>query len=143
MNTLTFETGLVTYSLNGACEVRFNPTDSAFAQRLFTAFDALEQKQEGYQQQAAALREPREIFAFARERDREMRELLDRVLGAPVCDALFGEMDLYAMAGGLPVWCNLLLALMDEMEAALARERKASDPRLRKYLDRYRRQAKR
>ena len=56
MNTLTFETGLVTYSLNGACEVRFNPTDSAFAQRLFTAFDALEQKQEGYQQQAAALR---------------------------------------------------------------------------------------
>lgn len=143
MNTLTFETGLVTYSLNGACEVRFNPTDSAFAQRLFTAFDALEQKQEGYQQQAAALREPREIFAFARERDREMRELLDRVLGAPVCDALFGEMNLYAMAGGLPVWCNLLLALMDEMEAALARERKASDPRLRKYLDRYRRQAKR
>ena len=142
MNTLTFETGLVTYSLNGACEVRFNPTDSAFAQRLFGSFDTLEKKQEEYQKQAAALSDTREIFAFARERDREMRELLDRVLGAPVCDALFGEMDLYAMAGGLPVWCNLLLALMDEMDAALAREQKAADPRLKKYLDKYRRRAK-
>lgn len=143
MNTLTFETGLVTYSLNGACEVRFNPTDSAFAQRLFEAFEVLEQKQEEYQQQAAALREPREIFAFARERDREMRQLLDGLLAAPVSDALFGEMNLYAMAGGLPVWCNLLLALMDEMDAALARERKAADPRLKKYLDKYRRRAER
>lgn len=142
MNTLTFETGLVTYSLNGACEVRFNPTDTAFAQRLFEAFDALEKKQEEYQQEAAALQEPREIFAFARERDREMRELLDEVLGAPVSDALFGAMNLYAMAGGLPVWCNLLLALMDEMDASLAREQKAADPRLKKYLDKYRRRAK-
>lgn len=142
MKELTFETGLVTYSLNGACEVRFNPTDTAFARRLFDAFDALEQRQEGYQQQAAALREPREIFAFARERDQEMRQLLDGLLGAGTSDAIFGEMDLYAMAGGLPVWCNLLLALMDEMDAALAREKKAADPRLKKYLDKYRRQAK-
>lgn len=142
MKELTFETGLVTYSLNGACEVRFNPTDTAFARRLFDAFDALEQRQEGYQQQAAALREPREIFAFARERNQEMRQLLDGLLGAGTSDAIFGEMDLYAMAGGLPVWCNLLLALMDEMDAALAREKKAADPRLKKYLDKYRRQAK-
>lgn len=143
MKELTFETGLAAYSLNGACEVCFNPTDTAFAQRLFEAFEALEQKQEEYQQQAATLREPREIFAFARERDREMRQLLDGLLAAPVSDTLFGEMNLYAMAGGLPVWCNLLLALMDEMDAALAREQKAADPRLKKYLDKYRRRAER
>ena len=40
---------------------------------------------------------------------------------------------------GLPVWCNLLLALMDEMDAALVREQKASNPRLKKYLDKYQR----
>ena len=56
MSTLSFETGQVTYSLNGASEVRFNPTDSAFAQRLFEAFETLEQKQEDYQRQAAALK---------------------------------------------------------------------------------------
>ena len=139
MSTLSFETGLRTYSLNDACEVRFNPTDSAFAQRLFEAFETLEQKQEDYQRQAAALKEPREIFAFARQRDLEMRELLDEVLGASVCAPLFGGMSLYAMAGGLPVWCNLLLALMDEMDAALVREQKASNPRLKKYLDKYQR----
>lgn len=71
-----------------------------------------------------------------------MRELLDEVLGASVCAPLFGGMSLYAMAGGLPVWCNLLLALMDEMDAALVREQKASNPRLKKYLDKYRRRAK-
>ena len=136
MSTLSFETGQVTYSLNGASEVRFNPTDSAFAQRLFEAFETLEQKQEDYQRQAAALKEPREIFAFARQRDLEMRELLDEVLGASVCAPLFGGM---SMAGGLPVWCNLLLALMDEMDAALVREQKASNPRLKKYLDKYQR----
>lgn len=141
MSTLSFETGLRAYSLNDACEVRFNPTDSSFAQRLFEAFETLEQKQEDHQRQAAALKEPREIFAFARERDQEMRELLDGVLGAPVCAALFGEMSLYAMAGGLPVWCNLLLAIMDEMDTALVQERKASSPRLKKYLDKYQRRA--
>jgi MoxR-like ATPase len=35
--------------------------------------------------------------------------------------------------------CNLLLALMDEMDAALVREQKASNPRLKKYLDKYQR----
>lgn len=141
MNKLTFETGLRTYSLNDACEVRFNPTDISFAQRLFEAFDALEQKQEDYQHQAAALTEPREIFAFARERDLEMRELLDAVLEAPVCAALFGGMNLYAMASGLPVWCNLLFAIMDKMDAALIQEQKAGNPRLKKYLEKYQRKA--
>ena len=37
MPELKFENGLVTYNLNGACEVSFNPTDSAFVERKQTA----------------------------------------------------------------------------------------------------------
>lgn len=35
MKELNFESGLVTYSLNGKCEVSFNPTDSNFIERLY------------------------------------------------------------------------------------------------------------
>ena len=34
MKELNFESGLVTYSLNGQCEVSFNPTDSNFVERI-------------------------------------------------------------------------------------------------------------
>lgn len=44
MKELSFETGLVTYDLNGLVQVTFNPTDSAFVERLFNAFDALDKK---------------------------------------------------------------------------------------------------
>ena len=30
MKDLIFDTGLVTYNINGKCEFSFNPTDSAF-----------------------------------------------------------------------------------------------------------------
>ena len=46
MKELNFESGLVTYSLNGQCEVSFNPTDSNFVERLYSAFEDLDKKQE-------------------------------------------------------------------------------------------------
>ena len=82
MKELSFDSGLVTYSLNGKCEVSFNPTDSNF-------------------------------------------------------DVLFGGMNVYALANGLPVWCNLMLAVMDEIDSSFAREQKATNPKLQKYLNKY------
>ena len=46
MNEIRFETGLKSYNLNGAVEVVFNPTDVEFAQKVYSAFDALDKKQE-------------------------------------------------------------------------------------------------
>ena len=46
MKELNFDSGLVTYSLNGKCEVSFNPTDSNFVERLYSAFEDLDKKQE-------------------------------------------------------------------------------------------------
>ena len=53
MKELNFETGLVSYNLNGRCEVSFNPTDSAFVERLFHTFDELDRKQEAYRAEVA------------------------------------------------------------------------------------------
>ena len=42
MAEIQFETGVVSYSLNGKVDVRFNPMDSGFLERLFSTFDALD-----------------------------------------------------------------------------------------------------
>lgn len=137
LKELKFQTGLVTYDLNGICQVSFNPTDTAFVDRIFNAFDALDKKQDAYKSEIDKISDKREIFRIARARDEEMRSMIDEALGTPVCDALFGGMNVYAMADGLPVWCNLMLAIMDEVDTVFAREQKMTNPRIAKYTAKY------
>jgi hypothetical protein len=54
-----------------------------------------------------------------------------------VCTPLFGEMNLFASAGGLPVWANLLLAIADEVQASMDSELKHREARIRKYTEKY------
>lgn len=133
---LQFDTGLVTYNINGAFELSFNPTDSTFVEGLFNTFDELDKKQDAYKAEIEKA-EKRKIFDIARKRDSEMREMIDAALGAPVCNAVFGGMNVYALADGLPVWANLLLAIMDEIDTSFAREQKLTDGRIRKYSAKY------
>ena len=142
MKDLNFDSGLVTYSLNGKCEVSFNPTDANFVERLYSALEELDKKQEGYQDRIENISDRKEIFEFARERDSEMRQILDSVFDVPVCDALFGDMNVYAIANGLPVWCNLILAIIDEVDTTSIREQKLTSPRLAKYTAKYQRNQK-
>lgn len=137
MKELNFESGLVTYSLNGKCEVSFNPTDSNFVERLYSAFEELDKKQDGYKAQIEKMSNKREIFDFARERDAEMRAMVDEAMGTPVCDALFGDMNVYALADGLPVWANLMLVVMDEVDTSFAKQQKLTNPRIAKYTSKY------
>lgn len=46
-------------------------------------------------------------------------------------------MNVYALANGLAVWCNLMLAVMDEVDSTYAREQKATNPRIAKYTAKY------
>lgn len=137
MKELQFDTGVVQYRLNDVCTVALNPTDSAFVERLYNCFDELDKKHEDYQAQVARMADNREIFGFMRQRDAEMRLLIDELFGEPVCEALFARMNVYSMASGLPVWANLLLVFMDEADTAFAREQKATNPRVQKYLKKY------
>ena len=78
------------------------------------------------------------MFAVGREMDAEMRQIIDGVFGA-VSDSIFGGMNTYAMADGLPVWCNFIFAVMDTIDTTFAREQKAMNPRLEKYAKKYHR----
>lgn len=137
MAELNFATGVVTFTVNGKCDISFNPTDSAFVERLFNAFDTLDKKQEAYKTEISKVGDNREIFDIARRRDEEMRELIDGVFERPVCRDLFGGMNVYAMADGLPVWCNFLLTVMDEVDTTFAHEQKLTNPRIQKYTAKY------
>ena len=44
MPEIKFETGIVSFKLNDAAEVSFNPTDSAFVEQIFNTFDELDRK---------------------------------------------------------------------------------------------------
>lgn len=137
MRELNFDSGLVTFKINGCVEVTFNPADTAFVERLYKAFDDLESKQEKYKAEVEALSNNAEVFDYARERDAEMRKILDSLFEVPVCDSLFKGMSVYAIANGLPVWMNFLMAIIDEVEANYAREQKAQNPRIAKYTQKY------
>lgn len=137
MNALNFETGVVTFSINGKCELSFNPTDSAFIERLYAAFEKLDKKQESYKARVENCANKREIFDLAREFDSEMRKIIDEVFESPLCEELFGKMNVYAIADGLPVWANFILAVMDTVDSTFAREQKATNPRIAKYTKKY------
>lgn len=137
MRELSFDSGLVTYTVNGKCRVSFNPTDSNFIERLYSTFEELDKKQETYKQDIEKMADKRKIFDYAKKRDAEMRRLIDDIFETAVCDTLFGNMNVYAVAGGLPVWCNLMMAVMDEIDTAFSREQKATNPRIAKYTAKY------
>ena len=50
---------------------------------------------------------------------------------------LFGSMNLFASAGGLPVWANLMLAVADEVEACMQGELKKLEAKISKYTAKY------
>ena len=137
MNTLNFDTGVVTFLVNDKAEISFNPTDSNFVERLFHTFDDLDKRQDAYKEKVSKIGDKREIFEVARRLDQEMREMIDGIFRQPVCEDLFGDMNVYALADGLPVWCNFLLVVIDQIDTTFAREQKATNPRIAKYTAKY------
>ena len=137
MKQLNFTTGLEEYRLNDRVTIRFNPTDAVFLEKL----SGLYAKLDALQEEVSSLQDSTpedEVFPLAKSLDARMRGLLDEFFGVPVCEPLFGTMNLFASAGGLPVWANLLLAITEEVESAMQGELTAREARIAKYTDKYR-----
>lgn len=138
MSELKFSTGLKTYTVNDCCEIQFNPSDSFFVERLFSTMEKLSKRQEdGEQENNTYADDPAKVFELARARDADMRMEIDSLFGKSVCDALFPGMDVYALADGLPLWTNFLMAIVDEIDESLAAQNKMADSRVAKYMAKY------
>ena len=137
MKELNFDSGVVSYSLNGKCEVSFNPADRVFAERLYKAIDTMDKLQSDYSKKGEELQGPEGAFDLARERDEKMAEALDGLFNAPVCAAVFGDMSLCAFARGFPVWLNLMLTIVDEMDDNIGDIKNQAEARIAKYKAKY------
>lgn len=134
---ITVDTGIREFSLGGKVSVWFNPSDVAFAERIFEAFKTLEDKQNEYTTRLNNIGEDPEIFSFGREVDAEMRERVNSIFGKDVVTPLIGDCNIYALAGGLPIWANLLTAVLDVMDETVQAEAKKSKQRVEKYTKKY------
>lgn len=132
------EDGLIHLRLNenDNAVIVFNPADPLFMGKLYDLFAKLEEMEEK-RKQAKKSAEGGKVFDVLRQADREMRSLLDSVLGAGLCDALFPHVGVYAMADGLPVWQNLIFFILDKMDDTVIAEQAKTNPRIEKYTKRY------
>ena len=132
---ISFDNGVKEYNLGGKVTVEFNPTDVEFANRMFEAFSALDAKTEEYQRRITE--DKTNVFTISREMDTEMRDIINGLFGKDVCTPLVGDINIYARADGLPLWANLILAVMDVMEVTAQAEDKAAQKRIEKYTKKY------
>lgn len=131
MGTLNFQTSRKNYTVNDGAVISFDPTDINFVNRLFDLMDKLEKRQN-----EEAPQRPEDVFAVAARVDAELRAEIDAVFDEPVCDKVFGKTNVLSPAGGLPVYMNFLLAVIDEIDAASEMETKHS-PRVDAYIQKY------
>ena len=120
--------------------VRFNPTNMIFIEKVFNTFDEMDEIGESIN---AKIREVgddwKRLFELTREAEQKMRGKLNEAFGKDICTPLFGEYEsVYAAGDGLPIWANILLAIIDEMDSAFVEEKKKQNPRIQKYTEKYR-----
>lgn len=136
MKELNVAAGLETFKVNGSFEYEFCPTDALFVEKLFSAFDAVEAKQDEYSKLTQNA-EGKEIFAVAHRINDDIRDIINGAFDCDICSAVFGDVCIMALADGLPLWVNLLLAFIDEVDTSFAREQKRTNPRIAKYTSKY------
>ena len=137
MKALNFDTGINEYDLGGKVTVHFNPTDVGFLEKLSDSFAALDLIQEEVKLSQEEISDEKDVFNLAKNLDGKMRDILNALFGMDVCTPLFGGMNLFASAGGLPVWANLMLAIADEVETSMSGELKKREARIKKYTEKY------
>lgn len=136
MADIRFDTGLKTFDINGRCEATFAPTDMTFIEKVYNCLENMDKKQADYKKVAEASTNA-EVFELARKMDGDAREEINAVFGFDICSPLFGNMNLFTVADGLPVWANFMLAIIDQFEGEFAEEKKKTNPRIQKYTAKY------
>ena len=119
--------------------VRFNPTNMIFIEKVFQTFDEMDAIGEEFNKKIQSVGEDwKRLFELTKEAEQEMRGKINAVFSKDICTPLFGEYEsVYAAGDGLPIWANILLAIIDEMDGAFVKEKEKQNPRIQKYIAKY------
>ncbi|MEA5059381.1 MAG: hypothetical protein VB049_05015 [Candidatus Pelethousia sp.] len=140
MATLSFETGIKTFDINGDPErvISFNPTDLNFIHRLYEAFRRIDALHKGYQIKADKLTDPEKVLKVLHQADGEIRKLLDETFLDAVSDKVFGGQSTYAITSdGVPLWMGFLVAVMAQCDESYTERETAKSPKLEALLAKY------
>lgn len=140
MSTLSFETGIKTFDINGDPEraISFNPTDVNFIHRLYDAFGKLEALRKANQLKAEKQQETKKVLQIFHQEDLEIRRILDGVFGPAACAAAFGDLAANAVTSdGLPLWGGFIVAVLAQCDTAMVERQEARNPKLEALLAKY------
>ncbi len=132
---LKFNDGFKEFAVNGdeSRIVRFNPCDFGILKRITASQKRLEELEKKYKDAEAS--DTDELGKIAAECDREIREEINTVFGNDVCTPAFGTVNCLSLAGGQPLYANLIDALLPIVESSLDKETKQSKKRIAKYTN--------
>lgn len=136
MADIRFDTGVQSFQINGGVNVEFNLTDSEFAKKLFSLFEELEARQHEYAKRAENEADPKKILDLADQFDKEIREKIDAIFGKPICADVF-KTNVLALGDGLPVWANLMLSVLDQMDTGFDVQKAKTNARVKQYTERW------
>lgn len=137
MKKIAYSTGEKTFEVAGG-EISFNPADTKFAKKLYDCFDKLANMQKnGEEQNEEIMNDGEKLFELIEKREAEMRDCIEEVFGEGSAEKIFPNIGLYAIADGLPVWTNFLLAIIDIVDASMTDEQKKATPRAEMLMKKY------
>ncbi len=131
---IQINTGAKEFNLGGKVSVWFNPTDTTFLERMRDVFLQMQSEQEDI---ARRIADAEDVYEESRKIDAEMREALERVFGVDVVTPLIGDMNVYALADGLPIWAQILISTMDVIQKTVEEERNKSVQKIKEYTEKY------
>lgn len=120
---------------SGTCEVEFCSTDPYFLTRLEEACKEIENLRATNGEE---LSKPGTKVEAYFDFDRKVREVIDGLFHAPVCDTAFKEQYMFGLYNDMPLWLNIILWAVDETYAI--DEDKAKDKfvkRIKQYENKY------
>lgn len=138
MLSLKIDDGLQEFDVNGKCKVYFNPADYVFVEKTYNTFNALEKLNGETGEKLQNVTDNAEFFETVRSCDAEMRRQIDELFNKEgFCDCVFGSVGMISFGDGLPIWANLILAIIEQFDDGFTSAKAFDNPRLQKYLKKY------
>lgn len=135
MGSLTYSAGKRAYTLNEGAVIYFDPCDAEFANKVIVAVRNCQDIQSKFPREP--MQDLDEQLALIQEMNANIRRQIDAAFGEPVCDKAFCGSSPCAIADGLPVWLNFLMAVIDEVDANMPEGEKRARVRVQQYMDKY------
>lgn len=136
MKELNIQTNIEEFKLNGTVSVFYNPSDPNFIGEIFDALNDFSNKTDEYHSQIEKA-SVEEALALGRKLDADMRARFEQIFGVDVITPIIGKTNVYAVADGLPIWANLLLAVMETLKGVDEEQLKRGNSRIAAYTKKY------